>query len=902
MSLTKIIRHLPILFLLCSFAVPESFPKDLHIIGRVTDPSQTGIDGANVTLAINSNNFSSTTDPEGYYVLTIPDNLAVNPKKIEIGLPYPNPFTNSVSLPVVTRVDGNIDFAIYDLAGRKVSETLFTGIKAGSYRINWNGQVFFSGIYIYAITFHGKTYSGRLMKTGGISDNQVQTGIEPYIFPPKKTDNQDDLQRIGIIATVSKSGYHTTRLTDISLAIDTILNFIIYPRVSLPFKTSEGHIAVLDDDEYKKLLLKGINLGVSPPGYFPGEVAYAISPGMYERWIRMMAESGFNSIRVYTLHPPVFYEILAGYNLRHPDKPLYLFQGIWLDEIEDGSMSEEYDLNERITDFITNIREVINCMHGNNTIAFRPGKAYGEYVTDISPWIAGYIIGREIAPQEVDSTNKFHPEITSFTGTRFSISGASASEVFITRMLDETANFEINNYSVSRPVSCSSWPTLDPLVHPTEIFTDEDKASIDITKISETDGAFRLFASYHAYPYYPDFISNEPAYRTYTDEQGPNSYLGYLTALKNHYSNIPLVIAEFGVPSSWGSAHQSFSGMHHGGLSEIQQGNYNIRLFNNIVDSGGAGGFMFSWMDEWFKRTWIVQYLEAYGIKDGETLIPTRQLWHNLASPEQNFGLIAFDQTAGKSWTDYNIVSPGNSLKSIRASHDNSYFYLSAELNETSLPGDTLIIAFDTYLRDTGESVLPGGYAIQNRSEFYLECIKGEDTASLFVTEAYNMCGLTSRFNLSDTTIQKYKSTNTDGAPWVLSKWINNGFENTIFDLGKLPSGSTSDFIPGERQAVVWSGSYLLVRIPWTLLQFYDPTHMIVNDGAVTYDSGKTYEIIGKISDGIAVTILFNNKISHTLTRYSWPSWLIVPETKERVKKSLGIISTEMRNIPDFIF
>jgi len=217
-------------------------------------------------------------------------------------------------------------------------------------------------------------------------------------------------------------------------------------------------------------------------------------------------------------------------------------------------------------------------------------------------------------------------------GIHFSITDASASEVFVTRMLDITVNYEISNYSVSRPLSFSSWPTLDPLDHPTEIYTDEDKASIDITKITETDGAFRLFASYHAYPYYPDFVSNEPGYRTYSDNTGPNSYLGYLTSLKNHYINMPLVIAEYGVPSSWGSAHQSFSGMHHGGLSEIQQGEYNIRLFNNIIQSGGCGGFMFSWMDEWFKPTWIVQYLEAIGFYNGESMIPTRQLWHNLAS------------------------------------------------------------------------------------------------------------------------------------------------------------------------------------------------------------------------------------------------------------------------------
>ncbi len=447
-----------------------------------------------------------------------------------------------------------------------------------------------------------------------------------------------------------KDGYHTLRLTDISLSVDTTINFILQPVINLPFKVTETNIAKYTGQEFQSLILKGINLGSSPPGYFPGEIAYAITPAMYERWIEMMSQSGFNAIRIYTLHPPVFYEKLAEYNYRHPSSPLFLFQGVWLDEVENGSVSGEYDLIARSGAFTDNIKEVIDCMHGNKNIPFRPGRAYGKYVTDISPWIAGYIIGREIMPQEVDSTNKFNAGITTWTGYNFSISDASPAEVFVTKMLDETIKYEWENWGVKRTVSMSSWPTLDPLVHPTEIHTDEDKASIDITKIVEIDDEKSLFASYHAYPYYPDFMSDEPQYQSYSDDAGQNSYLGYLTSLKNHYYGIPLVIAEFGVPSSWGSGHGSFSGMPHGGLSEEQQGLYNLRMMKNLLSAGCAGGFMFSWMDEWFKATWIVQYLEAYGTVIDEINIPTRQLWHNMVSPEQNFGLIGFEETLARQW------------------------------------------------------------------------------------------------------------------------------------------------------------------------------------------------------------------------------------------------------------
>ncbi len=78
----------------------------------------------------------------------------------------------------------------------------------------------------------------------------------------------------------------------------------------------------------------------------------------------------------------------------------------------------------------------------------------------------------------------------------------------------------------------SSWPTLDPLIHPTEFYSDEDTESIDITKINREESKAGLFATYHAYPYYPNFISDQPSYQSFSDGVGPNSYSGYLMILK----------------------------------------------------------------------------------------------------------------------------------------------------------------------------------------------------------------------------------------------------------------------------------------------------------------------------------------------------------------------------------
>jgi len=882
----------------------RSAAKDIVVEGTVTDEAGALLMNTRVSFFLNAREYSYVTGSDGRYSLKISGTYSDVPGEFQAGRPYPVPFTYSVSIPFIINSDGDLTFTVYNITGQKIRVLQFDAVAAGSYNVVWdgcsqNGSPQRAGFYVYALTFKGRTYGGRLIKATGASNSSAASGLEPVMMPPQPPVT-DQAMRFSLIAEVTKTGFYPVRLTDITVAQDTVIDFVLAKSQSLPFRVSGNYIARYEKSGYRSMILKGINLGSSPPGYFPGEIAYAITPETYERWIRHIGESGFNSIRVYTLHPPVFYEKLAEYNQRNPDNPVLLFQGIWLEEVEDAHDPAAYDLFNRRPSFGIEIEEVVDCMHGNGNIPFRYGKAYGIYKTDISRWTAGYIIGREVAPQEVDSTNKFHPSVSSFAGTRFSITGGSATEVFVTEMLDKVVTFESTSYSVTRPVSFSSWPTLDPLEHPTEIHTDEDVASFDITKITGATQDAGLFASYHAYPYYPNFISQQPDYQTYSDTYGPNSYLGYITAMKTHYSSIPLVIGEFGVPSSWGSAHQSFSEMHHGSYSEIQQGEKNIRMMNNILDAGCAGGFMFAWMDEWFKRTWIVLYLEAYGIESGSETIPTRQLWHNETSPEQCFGLLAFEQKERAPFVSYSLDAPSGPVNSVRATHDEGYFYLEISTAAALTEVDKLMIAFDTYLGGTGESQLPDGAVIANRAEFLLTLDLSEDSALHHVTAAYDMNGLTVRFNLTDPTVQKYKSTVSDGAPWNLMKWINDGFELTEDELGRVPLEHSADFSAGNRAAVAWNGNGIKIRLPWTMLHFNDPTQMRVNDGAVSYDGGYNFEILTSVSDGIAVSVAHKGVVTNSTNRYRWPAYLVVPPTGEREKGSLNVIKEGLNVIPDY--
>ncbi len=78
--------------------------------------------------------------------------------------------------------------------------------------------------------------------------------------------------------------------------------------------------------------------------------------------------------------------------------------------------------------------------------------------------------------------------------------------------------------------------------------------------------------------------------------------------------------------------------------------------------------------------------------------------------------------------------------------------------------------------------------------------IPGNDTALYHVTEAYDMKGLTPRFNLTDPSKQKYRSTVSDGAPWKVMEWINDEYSMTSQFPGPDANGEQHIVFPGEQE------------------------------------------------------------------------------------------------------
>jgi hypothetical protein len=271
--------------------------------------------------------------------------------------------------------------------------------------------------------------------------------------------------------------------------------------------------------------LAGVNLGATTPGHQPGELA--ITAADYRRWFGQMGELGIRAVRIYTIHPPAFYAELARYNRAHPDAPLYLVQGVYLpDESYTQRPRGLYDPTVSAA-FSAELRDAVAAVNGDLDRAPRRGRADGHWRADVTSWLAGWIIGVEWDPFGVVRTDRADRSAPAVRGRYFrSTADATPTERWLAGNMDDLAALEAER-GLSTPVAFTNWPTTDPLRHPSEPLTREDLVGVDADHVRATAAwPGGTFASYHAYPYYPDFQRHEPALRDYELDGRVDPYAG----------------------------------------------------------------------------------------------------------------------------------------------------------------------------------------------------------------------------------------------------------------------------------------------------------------------------------------------------------------------------------------
>lgn len=645
--------------------------------------------------------------------------------------------------------------------------------------------------------------------------------------------------------------------------------------VSAWMQVQGDRIYQLTDEEKQKFEIKGVNLGSGKPGEWSTD--FAIDKDTYLRWFGDMQEMGANTVRVYTIQADDFYEAFYEYN-RDREEPLYLLQGVWVNDYVQNSHRDAYD-DDFLGTFLDDCRTVVDVIHGNKKLSLgRVASAgSGTYRRDISQWVIGYILGVEWEDVTVAYTDEKYAGVegyTSYQGEYLCSAGdASPFEVMLTRVGDQIIEYESKRYKQQRLIAFSNWPTTDPFIYPQRVTNYFMKcACVDVEHIKSTESFLAgQFASYHVYPYYPDYLSYVDDWSVYGLDGSAyglgngkhNTYRAYLRMLTDHHT-MPVVISEFGVSSGRGMAQRDQNtGRNQGNMSEQEQGQALVDCWEDIQAVGCAGGCVFSWQDEWFKRTWNTMY--AVDLK-------RTPYWSDYQTNEQYFGLLSFDPGEETSvcyvdgdlseWSEEDIVTQQDGM-SVSMKYDEKFVYFLVYKENLDFGRETLYLPIDTS-RKTGSSYCKNYELLFDRAADFLLVLNGRGNSRLQVQERYESLRSTYSQNVSDfDTYVQENQPEVDSPLFVNIDMIlqtatpliygDNTAAAETYETGLLTYGNANPASPAFNSLAdfIRRGDYIEVKLPWQLLNFADPSRMEIHDDYYDGNYGVAYQSIDQLYVGI---------------------------------------------------
>ena len=568
------------------------------------------------------------------------------------------------------------------------------------------------------------------------------------------------------------------------------------------FRVEGKYFQKYDGSEFKDYYIKGVNIGSSKPNTFPGEL------------------------------------------------------GVTQDAFSD------------IKDVKKDLRDLVNIIHGNAKVEKRVGHAYGNYTRDISKYVIGWILGIESDQSLVEGTRDANKHVTSYSGDYLSCEKVEPYEVFWCEIGDYALKYEDEKYHMQRPVSYSNWPTADVMKHPNEPLSKEDAISLTVDDLN-AQNKFKtgIFASYHVYSYYPNFMFSEEPYCSYKDESGKiNTYLGYLKNLIAH-NKCPVLIAEFGIPASRGVTHVNpITGFNQGGVSARQQGEMLVSMFKDIKKSKCAGGLVFVWEDEWFKRTWnTMDYTNS----------DYRAYWNDVQTSEQHVGLAEYISTEcdlipvldGEldEWSKKDIIFEKNDTK-IYVKCDSTYVYIAIQDKKADFDKKGNNLYFDIN-PNTGCGNY-GDIKLSSDADFILH-IEGKNKTRLLVdpdSDSYVRAEPDwEKLNLvkdkKDSFHRIYLITDKSLLyPQTKKRLPVQKSETGLLHFGKV---DVDDDIGDVLTDFYYKKHVFEVRIPWGLLGFSAPSVKEIN-----YSSKNTTLKV----DGINIGYISANK-NIGEKQFKWDSW-----------------------------
>ncbi|WP_434796973.1 hypothetical protein [Terrisporobacter vanillatitrophus] len=661
-------------------------------------------------------------------------------------------------------------------------------------------------------------------------------------------------------------------------------------------KTINKEIYIAKDNKWEKFNIKGVNLNSVKPGVYPSD--NNITEKEYFRWISLIYDMGANCIRVQNLMGQNFYKALEQFN-KGKENPIYLMQGIYFDEtfLKDGYDPQNIDLKKY---FKNNIKLTIDSVHGNPYSYDKPD-ILQLYSTDVSKYILGYTIGIEFANHDLIYTEIMNERKTYNGKYIYTDKNASSFESYLGQMGDYAAGYELKTYKKRSIISfigssayhvASSKENLNKDSNLTKSSEDTDKAKdyIDVENI-KAKRSFKpgIVVSYNVYPSY----SQIKEYEYNLEEYFKNI---------NNYHSIPVIISEFGVPSSR-VGNDFIKNNKNEKTNEEEQGNSLVEIYRAIKNSKCAGSFIFEFQDSWNRSSWNTK----------ESKILDRSIyWSDAQTYSQSFGLMSFDpgkdesesypDKSIKEWNKDDIVNRNKEL-SLSMKNDEKYIYFIVESSgKIDLSKKKLYIDLDITPKSGSKVSSQFDLEFERPVDFIIN-INGKENSRVYVHEYYN------EFNFYENKeenqqrpdlikdkvdVDKFSKIFIEVRKKMYIERLNDFVDKADYETGKLVYGngnpnnkdynSSADFYMDKK--------YIEIRIPWALLNFMDPSTTKIKDDF--YEEFKTQPLkIKNINVGLTMKGE-DSKIRRLESgSYAFKGWT-TPKYHERLKQSYYILKKEL--------
>ncbi len=270
---------------------------------------------------------------------------------------------------------------------------------------------------------------------------------------------------------------------------------------------------------------------------------------------------GVRAVRIYTIHPPAFYDELAAYNRAHPRRPALPRAGRLPARRVVRAARRPLRPGRRPARSRAELARRLGAVHGDLTRRPTPGRACGTW-DDRRLRVARCLDHRRrVGPLGVRAHRPARRRPPPYTpGTLLRAATA--------RRHRRPSAGSPGTWTSSRPPRppAASAPRSRSRTGrpPTRCATRTSRcawrtwsASTPTTSCPTAAWPGGTFASFHAYPYYPDFQRHEPALQQVDVRRaGRTPTRATCATCKRHYTRMPVLITEFGVPSSLGSAHR----------------------------------------------------------------------------------------------------------------------------------------------------------------------------------------------------------------------------------------------------------------------------------------------------------------------------------------------------------